>query len=131
MTIKPSHKVNRPLSPHLTVYKPQISSVMSILHRATGVFMALSLPLAMCFFVSLARGRESYEAFLSFFDGLFGALLTLALVVSYFYHLANGVRHLCWDAGYGYDIETMSRSGQFVFGVAAAAGVVFWLLLIF
>jgi succinate dehydrogenase / fumarate reductase, cytochrome b subunit len=121
----------RPLSPHLTIYKPQISSMMSILHRATGCFLSIGLILAICFFSSLALGRDSYEDFISTFNGFFGTLLILPILGAYFYHLCNGVRHLFWDAGFGFPVEQVNQSGKIVFIVAAGATLLSWLAFIF
>ncbi len=121
----------RPLSPHLSIYKPQISSVMSIFHRASGVFMAISLLLVIRFFTSLASGEEAYQQFVSIFNGFFGSFLTLGLLGAYFYHLCNGVRHLFWDAGCGFRVDQVDKSGKAVFAVSILTTLFVWLILIF
>jgi succinate dehydrogenase / fumarate reductase, cytochrome b subunit len=103
--------VNRPLSPHLQIYRPQITSVLSILHRGTGVLLALGLLGLVAWFVALAAGAEAYETLQNFFSSVVGRLLLLGFSFSLFYHMSNGVRHLFWDCGYGFDVKTAERSG--------------------
>ncbi|MGF1500933.1 MAG: succinate dehydrogenase, cytochrome b556 subunit [Paracoccaceae bacterium] len=105
---------NRPLSPHLTIYRPQITSTLSILHRVTGVALTLGALLVTWWFLAAATGPAEF----AFIDGLLTSWLGLLVLVgsawALCYHLANGVRHLFWDMGYGFDLETVTRSGQAV-----------------
>ncbi len=105
----------RPLSPHLQVYRWQITMLMSILHRATGIVLALgSLGLAWWLHL-LASGGESYETFNELARSLPGQILLLAFAVALIYHLLNGIRHLLWDAGWGYQLPKVYASGYTVF----------------
>jgi succinate dehydrogenase / fumarate reductase, cytochrome b subunit len=90
---------SRPLSPHLQIYRPQITSVLSISHRATGLALSLGTLLLVWWLVALARGPEAFASVQSFVGSWLGRLLLLGWTFSLFFHLANGIRHLCWDAG--------------------------------
>lgn len=101
----------RPLSPHLQVYKPQITSVLSIFHRITGIILSLAVCFIAVWAILLLYGEQASTCFESFMSTWFGELLFALFIVSFFYHLFSGVRHLFWDAGYGFDMETVNRSG--------------------
>ncbi len=110
--------VKRPLSPHLQVYKPQLTSVLSITHRATGVFLSLGALFFSCWLVALASGAETFANLNAHINAWYGKIILLAFVFSLFYHLSNGVRHLFWDAGYGLQIETTYKTGYAVIASA-------------
>lgn len=107
------HK-ERPLSPHLQVYKPQLTSMLSIVHRGTGVFLTLATPLLVCWLAAIAAGAEAYADFQQFASHWFVLLLILGWTFSLFYHLCNGIRHLFWDVGRGYELEDLYKSGWLV-----------------
>ncbi|WP_089724349.1 succinate dehydrogenase, cytochrome b556 subunit [Candidatus Thiosymbion oneisti] len=109
---------DRPLSPHLQVYKPQLTAVLSILHRATGVFLSIGSLLLVCWLAALAKGPESYATVQGLLGSGIGRTLLLAWVFALFYHLCNGMRHLFWDMGLGFDMDTVYASGRFVVVVA-------------
>lgn len=117
---------SRPLSPHLQIYRPQITSVLSISHRATGLALSLGTLLLVWWLVALARGPEAFASVQSFVGSWLGRLLLLGWTFSLFFHLANGIRHLCWDAGYGFEIKTAEISGWVVVGAAAVLTVIVW-----
>jgi len=118
---------NRPLSPHLQVYRPQLTSMLSILHRITGVALAVGTLLLVYWLAAAAGGPESYAAAQGFIGSFFGQLLLFGWTVALFYHLANGIRHLFWDAGYGFELPTVQRSGQAVLAATAVLTVVSWI----
>ena len=118
---------NRPLSPHLQVYRPQLTSMLSILHRITGVALAVGTLLLVYWLAAAAGGPESYAAAQGFIGSFFGQLLLFGWTVALFYHLANGIRHLFWDAGYGFELPTVYRSGQAVVAATAVLTVVCWI----
>ena len=109
----------RPLSPHLQVYKWQITMFMSILHRGTGIFLSLGTPLLVCWLAAIAAGSDAYEQFRAFANHWFVSLMLLGWAFSLFYHLCNGIRHLFWDAGKGFEMADLYRSGWMVLTGAA------------
>jgi len=115
---------NRPLSPHLQVYKPQLTSVLSITHRGTGVFLSLGALLLACWFLSVAMGPQSYANLQAYLGAWYGQLALLAWAFSFYYHLANGIRHLFWDAGLGFEISTTYVSGYITVAVSIILTVV-------
>ncbi|MEM6603236.1 MAG: succinate dehydrogenase, cytochrome b556 subunit [Pseudomonadota bacterium] len=119
-----SQKNARPLSPHITVYRPQITSVMSILHRITGCGLALSLVFFVWFIIALAMGESSYNLFIYCSTTLLGKLVVFMIVFALFYHMFNGIRHLVWDTGYGYNIQNVKKSGIIVAILAVVATII-------
>lgn len=121
----------RPLSPHLQVYKPQLTSVMSIMHRATGVLLGLGAFVLMTWLLAVAGDGEGFDRFNGFASSVPGMLLVAALVFSLMYHLFNGIRHLVWDVGWGFEIPQFYASGWMVLGLTAAftTGLVIFVLL--
>ena len=105
--------VKRPLSPHLQIYKPQLTSVLSITHRGTGVFLSLGALVLTYWLVSLAVSEELFNSFHLHTSFWYGKLFLIGFVFSLYYHLANGIRHLFWDIGLGLEISTTYKSGYF------------------
>lgn len=117
--------VSRPLSPHLQVYRPQLTSVLSISHRITGVAIAAGLLYLVVWVVSLAYGQDAYAYFAAFNGSWAGWLFKAGWLFCLFFHLCNGVRHLLWDAGKGLELEDAYRSGYaVVLGSVALTGLV-------
>ena len=119
---------NRPLSPHLQVYRPQLTSMLSILHRITGVALAVGTLLLVYWLAAAASGPESYASAQGFVGSWFGLLLLFGWSYALFYHLCNGIRHLFWDAGYGFELEQAYRSGLAVVGASAVLTVLSWIV---
>lgn len=101
----------RPLSPHLTIYKPQITSVLSISHRITGAFLSAGLLVFVAWLWIAAYCPESYAAFMECTSSWWGKSLLAAWSFAFFYHFLNGIRHLFWDMGKGLDLPAATRSG--------------------
>ena len=101
----------RPLSPHLQIYKPQLTSVMSISHRFTGVILSILLLLVPSFFFILALGDEYFGLLIMILDHFLVKLILYGVIFVISYHLLNGIRHLFRDIGLGLDISTTYRSG--------------------
>ena len=118
---------NRPLSPHLQIYRLQLTSVLSVTHRATGIVLSAGIPFLLYWIWSLTAGPADYHAAQWFFGSILGRLLLLVFSFSLFYHLCNGVRHLVWDTGKGLELEQVYRSGWLVVIAASALTVVTWL----
>jgi succinate dehydrogenase cytochrome b subunit len=104
----------RPTSPHLGIYRWQIGNSLSILHRLTGIALALGLPALAYWLVSLAGGEQSYAAAAQVFAGPKGLLVLVGWTFAFLYHLLNGIRHLFWDVGYGFERTQRHASGWFV-----------------
>ena len=102
---------NNPLSPHLQIYKWQISSLLSITHRIVGVINILAITIICFFILSLLLGVESYEIVNSFFKSFFGKFLVISLCWTFSFHILNELRHLAWDLGYGFDLRTSKITG--------------------
>jgi succinate dehydrogenase / fumarate reductase cytochrome b subunit len=116
----------RPLSPHLQVYRPQLTSILSITHRGTGIFLALGALYLVCWLLAIASGPDAFAAVNGFAGSIVGRLLMLGWTFSLFYHLANGIRHLFWDAGWGLDLKSTYTSGWLVVALAVALTVIAW-----
>jgi succinate dehydrogenase / fumarate reductase cytochrome b subunit len=101
----------RPLSPHLQIYRPQLTSMLSIVHRATGVWLCAGAAMVAWFVIALAEGVGAYSQFVAFTQHWFGKLIVISFVFSTFYHLCNGIRHLVWDAGKALSIKAVNLGG--------------------
>lgn len=117
----------RPLSPFMIgpYYRPQITSMMSIAHRATGVVLAMGSLALVWFLVSLAMGPEAFAATQACLSTIWGQFVLFAFSLCLMYHLFNGLRHLFWDAGKGFEIATVYRSGYavLVLSILSTAGL--------
>lgn len=109
-----SVKERRPLSPHLQIYKIQLTSLLSIIHRGTGIVLYGGALFCAGWFVALAQGAEAYETMQSYILHPLGLIILLGISFSFFYHLCNGVRHLMWDAGLGYELSDVYKTGWLV-----------------
>jgi len=116
----------RPLSPHLQVYKPQITSVSSILHRMAGIALMLGLFVVTWGLLALANGRETYDFFIMVTTSIFGQCLLAGWSAAFFYHLCTGIRHFILDAGYLYDKKIASLSGWIVILCALTMTLATW-----
>jgi succinate dehydrogenase / fumarate reductase cytochrome b subunit len=104
----------RPMSPYMLgpYYKFQITSVLSILNRLTGVFMSVvTAPLLLCWLIALASGEEAYAGLSAFLGSVLGMLIIAASVFSFSFHLMCGIRHLIWDAGWMLEMHQVRLSG--------------------
>ena len=121
---------DRPLSPHLDVYAWQTSNTLSILHRITGVALSVGAIALVGWLVSVASGPAAYASVNGFFAGPIGALLLFGWTFCFFYHLANGIRHLFWDAGYGFDKQRARHTGWLAVAVALIITLGIWVAII-
>lgn len=117
----------RPLSPHLQIYRWQLTSVLSILHRATGVVLSAGTILLVWWLVAAASGPESYEGVEDFLGSWLGLLLLFGWTVSLFYHLCNGIRHLVWDTGHALDLPSTYLGGWLVVAATGVLTVAAWI----
>jgi succinate dehydrogenase / fumarate reductase cytochrome b subunit len=100
-----------PLSPHIQIYRPQLTSVLSITHRITGVALSAGSVLLVAWLVAAAAGPHAFLSARAFVHSPGGLLLLLLWTFSLFFHLCNGIRHLFWDSGRGFDLRTIYVSG--------------------
>jgi succinate dehydrogenase / fumarate reductase cytochrome b subunit len=119
-------RADRPLSPHLGIYRWQIANTLSILHRATGVVLSLGAVALVGWLMSISAGSSGYARAAAWLAGPVGALLLFGWTFCFFYHLGNGIRHLFWDAGRGFDKVTAQRSGVAVVVSSLLLTVLFW-----
>tara|TARA_B100002051_G_scaffold259515_1_gene279146 strand:+ start:228 stop:614 length:387 start_codon:yes stop_codon:yes gene_type:complete len=121
-------KVNQnPLSPHLQIYRWQISSLLSITHRISGVINLLALILIFFWLIFLSSGENNYQSFLLIFNSFFGKFILISFSWSMSFHILSGIRHLFWDFGYGFEIKTANISGVIVIFLSLVLTIVFWL----
>lgn len=116
----------RPLSPHLLIYKPQLTSVLSIVHRGTGVALAGGLLLVVYWLMALATGPDAFGNAQIIMGSWIGNVILFGFTFALFYHLCNGIRHLFWDAGLGLDLKTVYTSGWSVLAASIVLSFVTW-----
>jgi succinate dehydrogenase / fumarate reductase cytochrome b subunit len=119
--------VNRPLSPHLEVYKPQMTSLMSIFNRLTGLALSVGTVFFVWQLLAAASGPQAFASFQNLAGSWIGLTALFGWSVSLVYHLLNGVRHLLWDAGWGFDLDTTYRTGQLVIVLTLALTAIVWI----
>ncbi|MCH8270708.1 MAG: succinate dehydrogenase, cytochrome b556 subunit [Planctomycetes bacterium] len=117
---------DRPLSPHLQVYRPQLTSVLSIVHRLTGVALAFGTLLLVYWLVAVASGAAAYDTAQGLIGSVLGRLLLFGWSLALFYHLCNGIRHLFWDAGFLLELPAVTRSGWAVVVATLALTLISW-----
>jgi succinate dehydrogenase / fumarate reductase, cytochrome b subunit len=113
-------QAGRPISPHLQIYKPQLTSVLSISHRITGLALVVGTVLLVWWLLAAAAGPAAYAQAQAFIGSWLGILLLVGWTFALFFHLCNGIRHLVWDTGHGLDLATTYATG---WAVVAASGV--------
>jgi succinate dehydrogenase / fumarate reductase, cytochrome b subunit len=118
---------DRPISPHLQIYRWQLTSVLSILHRAAGVVLSAGAILLVWWLVATASGPDAYEGVANFLGSWIGLLLLFGWTTALFYHLCNGIRHLVWDTGQALDLKSTYLGGWLVVGATAVLTVATWI----
>ena len=121
-------RADRPLSPHLQIFRWYFTMALSIAHRITGIGLALGLVLLTWWLVALASGPDAFATVQAVLHSWFGALVLFGYTLVLFYHMGNGIRHLVWDFGYGFDVEVARRSGVAVLVFAGAMTLLVWLV---
>jgi succinate dehydrogenase / fumarate reductase cytochrome b subunit len=117
-----------PVSPHLQIYRWNISSLLSITHRISGVINLLALILIFFWLLGLSFGESNYELFLLIINSFFGKFILIGFTWSMSFHIFSGIRHLVWDMGYGFEIKTANISGIIVIISSLILTIIFWLL---
>ena len=119
---------NNPLSPHLGIYKWQISSLLSISHRIVGVINFLAITLICFWTLSLLLGENSYEVTKIFLKSFFGKFIIISLCWTFSFHILNEIRHLIWDMGYGFDLKIAKITGVLAFFGSFILTILFYLI---
>lgn len=118
----------RPLSPHLSIYRWPITMTLSILHRISGVVLSSGLIAFALWLIAASGGERTYLEFMSFLDSWPGLVLLIGWSAAFFLHFANGIRHLIWDFGYGFELHQANASAWFVLAVTLVLTLALWLL---
>ena len=121
-------QAKRPVSPHLQVYRWTVTMAGSILHRATGVALYVGALIGAAWAISLAQGPDAYATFKHLLGSPLGKVVMFGLTVSFFYHLANGIRHLTWDAGRGLNVKTANATAIVVYTNTTTTSVAVWFI---
>ena len=116
----------RPLSPHLSIYRWPITMTLSILHRATGVAMSVGFIVLAGWLFDAAAGADTYEKMRALLDTTIGCALLVGWSYAFFYHLCNGIRHLVWDTGRGFEKSQANASAWFVLILSIVLTALFW-----
>lgn len=117
----------RPLSPHLQVYRPQLTSIMSIMHRASGAVLATGSLLVALWLVALAAGPAVFNPIANAMQHPLGQLVVFGYSLALVYHGLNGIRHLMWDLRIGLEIKQVYQSGYLVLGLTFLVTAALWL----
>lgn len=120
----------RPVSPHLQIYRLPLTAILSISHRVTGVFLALGAAALSLTLAALAGGPVAYKGAAAFWGSPVGYLFLFAWTLALYYHLANGIRHLVWDAGHGFDKASRMKSGRLVVAVSGGLTLLTWFVVL-
>ena len=115
---------SRPLSPHLSVYRMPLTAIMSICHRATGVGLTLAGLMVVWWFLALGAGPEAFARADGLITSWLGGLILILSLGAFWFHFFNGIRHLFWDAGAGFDLDTAQKSNIAVLGAAGVLTLV-------
>jgi succinate dehydrogenase / fumarate reductase cytochrome b subunit len=118
---------NRPLSPHLQIYKWQWTMTLSILHRITGIVLTVGTLLLVYWLVAAAAGPAEFAQAQALIDHWIGRLLLFGWSLALFYHLFSGIRHLVWDTGRGFELRTAATSGYIVVLLSLVVTALVWL----
>jgi succinate dehydrogenase / fumarate reductase cytochrome b subunit len=116
----------RPLSPHLQVYRWQITMTMSILHRASGIALVVGAFALAWWLLAVAAGGDAYASAAACLASPFGKFVLFGFSLSLVYHLLNGIRHMLWDIGWGFELPEVYRSGYTVFGLTVVLTALIW-----
>ncbi len=117
---------DRPLSPHISIYRWPITMVLSILHRISGIALSVGFVVLATWLFDAASGPEAYAVFMSVMDSVVGKLMLIAWSFAFFYHLSNGARHMLWDTGRGLEKSQANLSSWLVLIATVALTAVFW-----
>lgn len=117
----------RPRSPNIQVYRPQLTSVLSIANRISGVVLSLAAVGLVVWLIAAAAGPQAYAAMQAVLASAFGQILLFAATFAFFLHLCGGIRHLAWDAGYGFSLRAIYTSGWAMVAASVLLTVIAWI----
>ncbi|MEZ5757847.1 MAG: succinate dehydrogenase, cytochrome b556 subunit [Emcibacteraceae bacterium] len=120
--------IKRPTSPHLQVYSWSLEMALSILHRATGVALGGGALLITWWVIAIATGPDAYDQFRMFMSGIIGKTILFGFTFSLMLHLCNGIRHLFWDMGKGFELEDTHRSSKMVLFSSIVLTILCWVI---
>ncbi|MCZ6667126.1 MAG: succinate dehydrogenase, cytochrome b556 subunit [Gammaproteobacteria bacterium] len=120
-----------PLSPHLQIYRLPLTALLSVIHRATGVVLGLGCLILVWVLAAAANGPEAFEPVFQHLASWYGQLFLFGMTFSLYLHFCNGIRHLFWDVGMGFELETVDKTAKLVFVAAIALTIATWLVAIF
>ncbi len=118
----------RPMSPHIQIYKLPFTAKLSILHRGTGAVLFAGLILMVLVLLSISNGAESWASMQGFLSSFIGKFILFGFTFSLYYHLCNGIRHLFWDVGMGFEMEDAIKSGLAVIGSSVFLTLLTWII---
>ncbi len=119
---------NRPLSPHLDVYRLPLTALLSVVHRGTGAALSIGSIALVYWLMALAGGEAAFSSAQAFMGSILGRLMLFGWTFALFFHLCNGIRHLFWDAGYGFEKETVKTSSFIVLAAAGFLTLLVWVV---
>jgi succinate dehydrogenase / fumarate reductase cytochrome b subunit len=127
---QPRGPKDRPMSPHLQVWRWHVTMATSILHRASGMALYVGGLVVAGWVIALASGPDGFSAYRAFLGSPIGVLVMFGLTVAFLYHLANGVRHLVWDSGKGFEPKTADMTGWAAIAFGVVAAVLIWIIVL-
>lgn len=119
--------MNSPLSPHLQIYRWQTTSLLSILHRITGVVSSLGSVVIIIYLLSIGAGKDAFESIIFLSDNIFIRTLLIGLSFCIYFYLFSTIRHLLWDYGFGLDLSIAKITGWLALSIAVVMTIIFWL----
>ena len=125
---QPRGPQDRPMSPHLQVWRWHVTMLTSILHRGTGIALYAGVLVLVGWVIALAAGPDAFDAYGALLGSLIGLPVLFGLTVAFLYHLANGVRHLFWDSGKGFEPKTADMTGWAAIAFGVVAAVLIWII---
>ena len=130
MSNSPSER-NRPQSPNIQIYRPQLTSVLSIANRVSGIVLSIAAVGLVAWLIAAAEGPQVYGAAQSALTSPAGRILLFGATFAFFLHLFGGIRHLVWDAGYGFELQTIYASGWTVVVASLVSALATWIAALF
>lgn len=118
----------RPMSPHLQIYKLPLTAIVSITNRAAGIANSVAIVLLVLAIAAASSGTSDSSAILWLLNSWFGKLVMFGFTLSLYFHMCNGIRHLFWDAGHGFEVETATKTAKVSIGVAVALTIITWII---